>query len=77
MGDGTRVVISLLDLLVQYCLCEHATIVWVIARVWLLASFVSAVLSVNTPQIPFCMGGDSTRVVISHNCMGDSTTLCL
>ena len=48
MGDGTRVVISLLD----KCsiVCEHATIVWVIAHVWLLVYFVIAVLSANTPQ---------------------------
>ena len=65
MGDCTRVVISLLC----QCsiVCEHATIVWVTAQMWLLAYFVSAVLSVNTPQLTFCMG-DSTRVVISLLC---------
>ena len=62
MGDGTRVVINLFC----YCsiVCEHATIAWVIAQVWLLGYIVSAILSVNTPQIIFCIG-DSTRVVIS------------
>ena len=49
MGDSTRVVISLLC----YCsiVCEHVTIVWVIAHVWLLSYFVNAVLSVDTPQL--------------------------
>ena len=62
MVDSTGVVIRLLC----QCsiVCEHATIVWVIAHGWLLPHFVSAVLSVNTPQLTFCMG-DSTRVVIN------------
>ena len=49
MGDGPRVVLNLLC----YCsiVCEHDTIVWVIAHVWLLGYFVGAVLSVNTPQL--------------------------
>ena len=65
MVDSTGVVISLLC----YCsiVSEHATTVWLIAQVWLLAYFVSAILSVNSPQITFCMG-DSTRVVISLLC---------
>ena len=65
MGDSTRVVIILLC----YCsiVCEHAKIVWEIAHVWLSGNVVSAVLSVNTPQLTFCMG-DSTRVVIRLRC---------
>ena len=49
MGDSTRVVIRLRC----WCsiVCGHATIVWVIAHVWLLAYFVTAVLSVNTSQL--------------------------
>ena len=49
MGDSMRVGISLLCW--GSIVCEHATIVWVIAHVWLLAYFISVVLSVNSPQL--------------------------